>query len=194
MVVLETGTAVTMPWAGSGQAELFEAWFAGSRGAEAVANIIFGDVNPSAKLPMTFSRSEADLPHPDDCAAASGHSRCRPARLEAVAAGLPRFQVAYDEGVKVGYKWYDAENKPVLYPFGYSMSYTSLFVLGSESERRERFHVTSPGTPTRAAAGEQEVAEVSPPFPPPLPSLRSGSVGFGGSGFDAGRRRNLPWM
>ena len=63
VVVLETGTAVTMPWVDQ-VSGILEAWFAGSRGAEAVANILFGDVNPSAKLPITFPKSEADLPHP----------------------------------------------------------------------------------------------------------------------------------
>src|SRR5579885_2236567 len=55
--------AVSMPWLDKVSAVL-EAWYAGSKGAEAVANILFGDVNPSAKLPMTFPRSEADLPRP----------------------------------------------------------------------------------------------------------------------------------
>ncbi len=64
IVVLETGTAVTMPWLDK-VAAVLEAWYAGSKGADAVANILFGDVNPSAKLPMTFPRSEADLPHPN---------------------------------------------------------------------------------------------------------------------------------
>jgi beta-glucosidase len=63
-VVLESGTAVTMPWLDNVSAVL-DAWFAGSKGADAVANIIFADVNPCAKLPMTFPRSEADLPHPN---------------------------------------------------------------------------------------------------------------------------------
>ena len=64
IVVLESGTAVTLPWLDNVSAVL-DAWFAGSKGADAVANIIFADVNPSAKLPMTFARSEADLPHPN---------------------------------------------------------------------------------------------------------------------------------
>ena len=62
IVVLETGTAVTMPWIDKVSGVL-EAWFAGSKGADAVANILFGDVNPSAKLAMTFPLSVADLPH-----------------------------------------------------------------------------------------------------------------------------------
>ena len=63
VVVLETGGAVTMPWIDRVGAVL-EAWFPGIRGGEAIANILFGEVNPSAKLPLTFPRSEADLPHP----------------------------------------------------------------------------------------------------------------------------------
>ena len=64
IVVLETGTAVTMPWVDK-VGGVMEAWYAGSKGADAVANVLFGDVNPSAKLPITFPLSERDLPHPD---------------------------------------------------------------------------------------------------------------------------------
>ena len=64
IVVLETGTAVLMPWLDK-VGGVLEAWYAGSKGADAVANVLFGKVNPSAKLPMTFPRSEADLPHPE---------------------------------------------------------------------------------------------------------------------------------
>ncbi len=71
IVVLETGTAVTMPWIDKVSGVL-EAWYAGSKGADAVANMLFGDVNPSAKLPMTFPRSEADLPHPTVADATAG--------------------------------------------------------------------------------------------------------------------------
>ena len=125
IVVLETGTAALMPWADQASG-IVEAWYPGSRGAEALANILFGDVNPSAKLPMTFPKSDADLPHTtvakppkesEDPGAAHHWDR--------ILAGLPAFQVTYNEGVKVGYKWYDAENKAVLFPFGYGLSYTT---------------------------------------------------------------------
>ncbi len=123
IVVLETGTAVTMPWIDKVSGVL-EAWYAGSKGADAVANVLFGDVNPSAKLPITFPLSEADLPHPDLV------KPPRPAGGDAGAVvkpedAKPTFSVHYDEGLKVGYKWYDAENKPVLFPFGYGLSYTT---------------------------------------------------------------------
>src|SRR5260370_29837167 len=63
IVVLETGTAVTMPWLEK-VSGVVEAWYAGSKGADAVANILFGDVNPSAKFAMTFPHGEEAGPHP----------------------------------------------------------------------------------------------------------------------------------
>ena len=113
VVVLETGTAVTMPWLDQ-TAAVVEAWYGGSKGADAVANVLFGDVNPSGKLPMTFPRSEADLPHPTLVKPAPGAKN-----------GKLSFEVDYTEGAKVGYKWYEAEKKPVLFPFGFGLSYTS---------------------------------------------------------------------
>jgi beta-glucosidase len=126
IVVLETGSAVTMPWAGS-VAGIVEAWYPGSRGADAVANVLFGDVNPSAKLPMTFPKSDADVPHPNlvkPPKESTTDSDDKDA-WKKIAKGLPPFQIAYDERLKVGYKWYDAEKKEVLFPFGYGLSYTT---------------------------------------------------------------------
>jgi beta-glucosidase len=122
IVVLETGSAVTMPWLDK-VAGVLEVWYAGSKGADAVANILFGDVNPSAKLPMTFPRTEADLPHPKLIVPPPGATG-----LEAVmksGEAKPTFEVHYDEGLKVGYKWYDAEKKTPLFPFGFGLSYTT---------------------------------------------------------------------
>jgi beta-glucosidase len=122
IIVLETGTAVTMPWIEKVPGVL-EAWYAGSKGADAVANILFADVNPTAKLAMTFPVSEADLPHPKLVTPPPG-AQGRQAVMRTGEA-KPTFAVHYDEGLKVGYKWYDAENKPVLFPFGFGLSYTT---------------------------------------------------------------------
>src|SRR5271157_3979252 len=127
VVVLETGTAVTMPWVDKVGAVL-EAWYAGSRGAEAVVNILSGDVNPSAKLPMTFPKSEADLPHPKLTQPGPGQT----GEEAVMKTGEPKatFTMHYDEGLKVGYKWYDAEKKAVLFPFGNGLSYTTFAYSG----------------------------------------------------------------
>ena len=130
IVVLETGGAVLMPWLDKVSAVL-EAWYPGIRGSEAIANILFGDVNPSGRLPLTFPRSEADLPHPvhvnpppPDANHPAPKLNGFPPAVKAAMKMGPNFDVVYDEGLKVGYKWYDAEKKPVLFPFGFGLSYT----------------------------------------------------------------------
>ena len=131
IVVLETGGAVLMPWIDQVSA-VVEAWYPGIRGSQAIANILFGDVNPSGKLPLTFPKSEADLPHPKRVQQPAPDAQHPIPQLPGypgpVAAILnigPTFDVVYDEGLKVGYKWYDAEKKPVLFPFGFGLSYTT---------------------------------------------------------------------
>ena len=153
IVVLETGSAVTMPWLNQVRGVL-EAWYAGSKGADAVANILFGDVNPSAKLPMTFPRSEADLPHPKLVTPPPGRS----------GEGKPTFEVHYDEGLKVGYKWYDAENKPVLFPFGYGLSFTTFSYSGLNVNLGGETTVSFTVKNTGGRAGE-EIAEVYAALP-----------------------------
>jgi beta-glucosidase len=157
IVVLETGTAVTMPWLNQARGVL-EAWYAGSKGADAVANILFGEVNPGAKLPMTFPRSAADLPHPQLVTPPPkehGHRSAREATT---------FDVHYDEGLKVGYKWYDAENKPVLFPFGFGLSYTTFRYSGLRVSTGSETTVSFTVKNTGGRAGE-EIAEVYAALP-----------------------------
>jgi beta-glucosidase len=123
VVVLETGSPVTMPWVDA-PAGIVEAWYSGSDGASALGNVLFGSVNPSGKLPNTFPKSDADLPHPEISKPTKIHFDGA-STPEMWAKGLPPFPINYDEGLKVGYKWYDAEKKPVLFPFGYGLSYTT---------------------------------------------------------------------
>ncbi len=124
IVVLETGTAVTMPWLDE-VSGVVEAWYAGSRGHIALANVLTGEVNATGKLAMTFPKSEQDLPHPvippltkEDEGQGTGAVNGR------THVGS-KYSVSYDEGVKVGYKWYEAEHKQPLFPFGYGLSYTT---------------------------------------------------------------------
>jgi beta-glucosidase len=125
IVVLETGGAVTMPWIGQVSAAM-EAWYPGIRGGEAIANILFGDVNPSAKLPLTFAKSEADLPHPQLTVQPPPASEADMVEMfPGFKVNTTKFDVAYDEGLLVGYKWYDAKGKTPLFPFGFGLSYTT---------------------------------------------------------------------
>lgn len=131
IVVLETGSPATMPWINR-VAGVVEAWYAGIRGAEALANILTGAVNPSGKLAVTFPESDADLPHPTLVQPPAGslpdfsHLIADDSNIfNVLFQPLPAFQIKYDEGLKVGYKWYDAEHKPVLFPFGFGLSYTT---------------------------------------------------------------------
>jgi beta-glucosidase len=147
IVVLETGGAAAMPWIGQVSAAL-EVWYPGIGGAHALANILFGDVNPSGKLPVSFAKTDADLPHPQipglvaratppptppaapAGAPPAGRGGAGGGAAGAAAAGGGRrgptaFDIDYTEGLKVGYKWFDAENKEPLFAFGYGLSYTT---------------------------------------------------------------------
>ena len=157
IVVLETGGAVTMPWIDH-VSTVLESWFPGIRGAQAIAAILFGDVNPSGKLPLTFPKSEADLPHPMLTKQPPGPMEPMP--------GIPEwkvntktFDMHYDEGLKVGYKWYDAENKTPLFPFGFGLSYTTFAYSDLKVEPADALSVSFTVKNTGERAGE-EIAEV----------------------------------
>jgi len=155
IVVLETGTAVTMPWIDK-VAGVVEAWYAGSAGHRALANMLVGDVNPSGKLPLSFPISEADLPHPD---APRIPSRSQVRAGEVANDGAPSanasahagYAVHYDEGPEVGYKWYEAQNKKPLFPFGFGLSYTTFAYSGlsvDSTAKTARFTVQNTGKRT----------------------------------------------
>jgi beta-glucosidase len=109
VVVLETGGAVLMPWRDK-VAAVLEAWYPGQGGADAIADVLFGDMNPSGRLPVTFPAAVADLPNP-----------VLPGSQDAVGTA---FSVSYPEGADVGYRWYARTGRTPLYPFGFGLSYT----------------------------------------------------------------------
>jgi len=130
IVILETGGPVTMPWLDRVSA-VVEAWYPGIGGAQAIANILFGDVNPSAKLPVTFAKSDQDLPHP--VIPGIDLQPVPPAGGRGGRGGrgmLPPFDIPYTEGLKVGYKWFDAQDKQPLFAFGQGLSYTTFAYSG----------------------------------------------------------------
>ena len=156
VVVLVTGNPVSMPWVDQVGA-VMEAWYPGIGGGQAIANVLFGSVNPTAKLPITFAKTEADLPH----------DKIFGLTYAAKNGGLPEhwvneekknsFPADYKEGVRFGYKWFDSENKQPLFPFGYGLSYTTYTYSGltvDAAGRSVTFTVTNSGKRAGTEIGE----------------------------------------
>jgi beta-glucosidase len=143
VVVLNTGSAVTMPWLNRVKG-VVEAWYPGQDDGDEIAAVLFGDVNPSGKLPVTFPQSLAQVP-------------------ASTAAQWPGAdgKVQYSEGVLVGYRWYTTKHITPLFPFGDGLSYTT-FAFSHLSVRRGRadsFVVSADVTNTGARTGA-EVAQL----------------------------------
>jgi beta-glucosidase len=107
IVLLETGGPVLTPWRDQVNG-LLEAWYPGGRGGAAIARVLFGDVNPSGHLPVTFPKSESDEPTAGDPNSYPGVAN----------------RESYREGVFVGYRWFDDHNLAPAFPFGFGLSYT----------------------------------------------------------------------
>ncbi|HEX8486855.1 beta-glucosidase [Sphingomonas sp.] len=144
VVVLETGGPVLTPWRGEVGA-ILEAWYPGTEGGTAIANLLFGRVNPSGRLPATFPRSLDQLPHPAEPNKGDTH---------------------YTEGATVGYKWYDAKGLEPAYAFGHGLSYTN-FAYDRLTARASRggivatFRVRNTGARAGQAVGQVYVAPPS---------------------------------
>jgi len=106
VVILNNGSAVAMNAWIDGAAAVLEAWMAGQAGGGAVADLLFGVANPSGKLAETFPLRLADTPATLNYPGEAG-------------------QVRYGEGIFIGYRYYDAKQQPVLFPFGHGLSYTT---------------------------------------------------------------------
>jgi beta-glucosidase len=143
IVVLHTNSATTMPWLAN-VAGVFEGFYGGQQVGTAIARLLFGDANPSGKLPVSFPKSLADVPA-STTAQWPGNGT----------------NVQYSEGLKVGYRWYDAQNITPLFPFGFGLSYTtyafSNLVVGAMSGGQADVAATITNTGTRAGT---EVAQL----------------------------------
>lgn len=107
VVVLVSGSPIELSHWISAVPSVLEAWYGGSEGGNAVARVLFGDVNPSGKLPCTFPIRDEDTP--------TSHFQSYPG-----ANGIEK----YSEGLLVGYRWYDTKNIDPQFPFGFGLSYT----------------------------------------------------------------------
>lgn len=109
VVVTYGGNAFATPWIGSVKAML-HCWYLGSMSGTTLAEVISGKVNPSGKLPVTFAKKQNDYP------ALAGGDRTYPGENK---------QVYYDEGIYVGYRWFDTKKVQPQFPFGFGLSYTT---------------------------------------------------------------------
>ena len=107
VVVLINGTPLELPWVEK-VPTILEAWYPGLEGGHALANILFGKVNPSGKLPLTFPKKLEDSP---------AHANGNYPPVDDV--------LKYDEGILVGYRYYDTKKVEPMFPFGYGLSYTA---------------------------------------------------------------------
>src|SRR6185437_3578568 len=148
-IVLKTGSAIVMPWIDSVGAVL-EEWYPGEEDGNAVAAVLFGDSNPSGKLPLTFPRSVNQT------------LASNPEQYPGV-----NDEVKYSEGLEVGYRAYAAHKIQPLFPFGFGLSFTQFMMDGLKVSRESgnsatvSFKVTNTGK--RAGA---EVAQVYLGYPP----------------------------
>jgi beta-glucosidase len=166
IVVLVSGSPVTMgPWLQKVPAVL-EAWYGGSEAGNALAHVLFGDVNPSGKLPCTFPRALSDTP-----AAAFG----------AEAYPGVNGQEYYREGLLVGYRWYDTKNIEPLFPFGHGLSYTTFqysnlkLTPGDESKgvwMTAQFDLTNTGARDGAEVAQLYVHQNQPTLTRPEKELK----------------------
>lgn len=160
IVVLETGGPVLMPWL-KDTAAVLEAWYPGGRGGEAIASVLFGETNPSGRLPATFPAGLDQLPQP----ALPGLGTVRPDIM-----GRPKpgesLSVNYDvEGSDVGYRWNARQGQKALFPFGFGLTYTSFERIGlTVSGLHARFAVINSGR--RAGADVAQLYLVERPGGP----------------------------
>ncbi len=162
-VVLNTGDPVLMPWVDDVGA-ILEMWYPGQEGADVTAALLLGEAVPSGRLPVTFPRREQDTP-------VAGSDARYP--------GIDG-RVAYDEGILVGYRWYDARGTEPLFPFGHGLSYTT-FEYSDPDVRptADGFEIRVRLRNAGAVPGSEVVqVYLGPPTDPPVPMAPRRLVGF----------------
>lgn len=153
IVVIQSGGPVTMPWKDE-VAAILEAWYPGARGAEAIADILFGKINPSGHLPITFPASVDQLPRPE----LPGAREVEPTFLGAGAPGQTLDADHTIEGSDIGYRWFARQGTKPLFAFGHGLSYTTFSHSGLKVSNDGKGYLTA--SFTIANTGKLAGAEV----------------------------------
>ncbi|KAJ5650218.1 Beta-glucosidase [Penicillium longicatenatum] len=169
VVVIQSGTPVEMPWINEAKAVL-HAWYGGNETGNGLADVVFGDVNPSGKLPLTFPRRLKDNPTYFNYRSEGG-------------------RVLYGEDVYVGYRYYEGLELEPLFPFGHGLSYTTfqvseLNINTSEEVLHVSCKVINNGSRKGAEVIQLYIAPVSPPIRRPLKELKEFKKVFLDSGVE----------
>ncbi|CAG7924227.1 unnamed protein product [Penicillium olsonii] len=157
-IVVQSGTPVEMPWVSKAKA-ILHAWYGGNETGNAIADVVFGDVNPSGKLPLTFPRRLKDNPTFFNYRSEGG-------------------RVLYGEDVYVGYRYYDGLDMETLFPFGHGLSYTTFEVsdlevaVKGEGQSQIKCQVRNTGSKAGAEVLQVYVAPISPPIKRPVKELK----------------------
>ena len=172
IIVITSGGAVDMTQWIDRVPGVLQAWYSGQEGGTALTQILFGDADPSGRLPVTFERRWEDNPVHDSYYSESGSNR-----------------VAYSEGVFVGYRGYQRRGVKVLFPFGYGLSYTTFRYHnlsirpvtgsaaaqgagGSDPTYEVSWDITNTGRRSGSDVSEVYVGEVHPDVPRPTEELK----------------------
>jgi beta-glucosidase len=157
VVVMQSGTPVEMPWASNTKA-MIHAWYGGNETGNAIADVLFGNVNPSAKLPLSFPKRLQDNP-------------------AFLSYKTERGRVLYSEDVYVGYRWYEMLDLPVLFPFGHGLSYTTfdikdLTISKTDTNLKVSVKLTNTGERSGAEVLQVYVSQKNPSIKRPKKELK----------------------
>ncbi|RKD98010.1 beta-glucosidase [Halopiger aswanensis] len=169
VVVLRTSGPVAMPWLEAVDAVL-ETWYPGQGDGEALADILFGDADPGGRLPVTFGRSADDYPTAEETAFPGTDDVAR-----------------YDEGVFVGYRYFDEHDREPLFPFGHGLSYAAFeYDNAAVTETGDGFEVTVDISNVSDRAGKEVMQVYAEKAAAPVPTPERELVGFESVTLEAG--------
>ena len=157
VVVIQSGTPVGMPWIDRVPA-LLQAWYGGNECGNAIADVLFGDVNPSGKLPLSFPVRNKD----------------NPAYLNFRSEGG---RVLYGEDVYIGYRFYEAIDRAVAFPFGHGLSYTAFQISNFRTVHNGpsldfSFDIKNSGSRFGAETVQIYISQTSPSIRRPVKELK----------------------